>query len=495
MMKSQRTFQQGDQLDRFTLERLLGEGAFGQVWLAIDEGDYGFRKRVALKILTDFHNPKRLNALLREARICASLNHPHVVDVFGVKKLDDAAFIVMEYVEGETLRDLWHAMEDNELRFPRSVIVDIGISVAEALHHAWTVTDADGLPLTIVHRDLKPANVMVSNKGQVKVADFGIAKVADDVTQTRTGKLKGTPSYLPPELWAGSRDFQPTMDLFSLGVILWEMATGRRFYGKVTIGQIFGILKDRSPAHEADHLHEYFPQLQPIVERLLQRAPERRFQGGLQVAEALRSLRHDVGTPGDLLQFSRLVRASRVQPDERRGSLAAMPVIGASTDDWGALMAVALGKTSSSEEQDELARQLHPPRQPTVTPLTVKPGPPPEVPMAETFEVRPVHSPAPAPTDSSGSAPPRQEDFWEDPGLVQLGAVPPPPPPAASRDEQRPRGRYALSSPRAQQERSLSRPPPPPPAPQPEPGHPALWALVALGLVGLMAALWFGLAA
>ncbi|MCO4768477.1 MAG: serine/threonine protein kinase [Deltaproteobacteria bacterium] len=335
------SFRPDDRLDRFRLERLLGRGAFGQVWLAVDEGGFGFEKRVALKILDDMTNQQRVDSLIREARICAGLNHPNVIDVYGVGQVDKAVFIVMEYVEGETLAALWRDLDFLGVGFPRSIICDLGIAVAEALHHAWTANDTKGRPLAIVHRDLKPANIMVSVRGVAKVGDFGVAKALPEPTDTVSGRLKGTPSYLAPEVWQGTRDFKPTVDLWSLGVILWELAVAKRFLGKIKVLQIFDLLNNRRPEDEAAEVEKHFPELAPIVKGLLQRDPDQRFQTALEVADALRSIRQGLGPGGDLLQFMRLVRAGRVEPEHRNDSLLAFPALPKDAKDWLPLLKVA----------------------------------------------------------------------------------------------------------------------------------------------------------
>ncbi len=346
-------FEPGESLERFRLEKLLGTGAFGEVWLAMDEGEHGFRKRVALKILARNQSTRRVEALLREARICGALNHPNVVDVSGVVKGERCSFIIMEYVDGETLSAMWRDLEYLGLRFPRAIIVDVGIAVAEALYHAWKAEDADGQALKIVHRDLKPANIMVSDRGIVKVADFGIAKVAPDSTVTRQGKLKGTPSYMAPELWAGTRDFRPAIDLWSLGVIMWEMCTGQRFFGRASIAEIFELVTKRHPGEEIEDVRPYFPELVPIVAKLLQRDPDLRYQDGLALARDLRNIRHGLGPAGDLLQFGRLLRAGRLDPTERDGSLAVLPALPPDAEDWEALVAVASGEEMPMAPWDE----------------------------------------------------------------------------------------------------------------------------------------------
>ncbi len=350
MARSKRKFKAGESLDRFRLQERLGSGAYGQVWLALDEGAYGFRKNVALKILTEAGNPRREEALLREARICGALNHPNVVDVYGVMRAGDVPFIIMEYVEGETLSSVWRDLEFLNLRFPRSVILELGIAVSEALHHAWTAVEADGTALRIVHRDLKPANIMVSNRGIAKVGDFGIAKVAPDLSTTKTGKLKGTPSYMAPELWMGRRDFRPAIDLWSLGIIMWELAAGRRFYGPAAMMEIPELITKRKPADEAAEIADFFPALVPVVERLLQRDLDKRYADGIELAEELRRVRSKIGAAGDLLQFIRLVRAGRLDPGDRRGSLTALPTIPEGADDWEALIDLAEPKTDADVE-------------------------------------------------------------------------------------------------------------------------------------------------
>ena len=344
MARKHPTLDPGSSLDRFKLERLIGTGAFGQVWTAIDEAEHGFRKRVALKILAESTNQKRIEALMHEARICGALNHPNIIDVYGVMRDGNHTFIIMEFVEGETLSALWKDLDFLNVRFPRSITLDIAIAVCEALYHAWDATDADGQPLRIVHRDLKPANVIISDRGIVKVGDFGIAKAsAIDPSTTRAGKLKGTPSYLAPEVWQGKRDFRPSIDLWSLGVILWEMAVGKRFFGRASMTEIFDLVLSRTPRDEARQAEEFFPEIAPVLIRLLQRDARDRSDHPLKVAEKLRRIRLEIGASGDLLQFSRLVRAGRLEPDERQGSLIALPALPVDASDWAPLIAVAAG--------------------------------------------------------------------------------------------------------------------------------------------------------
>jgi serine/threonine protein kinase len=371
----------GMTLDRYRLERRIGKGAFGEVWLAMDAGSHGFRKQVALKVLSKNNNDRRVQSFIREARICGALNHPNVIDVFGVGEDGDRPFIIMEYVEGETLSSLWGDLEFLNIRVPRSIIIDVGIAICEALHHAWTATN------------LKPANVLISNRGIVKLGDFGVAKLAPDVDdhKTRAGKLKGTPSYLAPELWRGDRNFRPGMDLWSLGIILWELAAGERFYKGARTLDIYKIIKKRSVDEEIAAIEEHVPTLAPIIRKLLQRDADERYQDALQVAAQLRWARMAQPVSGDLMQFSRLVRASRVSPEERSGSIASLPALPEWLLDWQPLLDIAAedptshGVPSAVEEAPKPGKgaMLGPPSMPVgeirpLRPASMPPAPPPE---------------------------------------------------------------------------------------------------------------------
>ena len=416
-----RQFVPDENLDRFRLQKLIGRGAFGQVWLAVDEGGFGFQKQVALKILTEVHKPRRVEALMREARICAGLHHPNIIDVYGVGQADGAVFIVMEYVEGETLASLWKDLDFLAVKFPKSVVSDLGVAVAEALHHAWTGTDAEGRTLGIVHRDLKPANIMISNRGVAKVGDFGVAKALPEPSHTFTGRLKGTPSYLAPEVWQGSREFKAGVDLFSLGVILWELVTARRFYGNVKITDIFDIVKRRTAREEAALVELRFPPIAPIVERLLQREPEDRYQSALDVAEDLRRIRHDLGPAGDLQQFMRLVRSGRLDPQDRMNSLLQLPALPPQALDWLPLLEIAADDGANTHEE--------------LSPVSAGPeqlGPPPSQPVLTPVEpLGKVAAPITGPTTSKLPEPASEPEEPEEPAPADVSgrpAVTDPPP-------------------------------------------------------------------
>jgi len=325
-------------LGRFELIRELGRGNFGRVWLAKERGGHGFERRVALKILNKLDDERRWQALIREARICGRLNHPNIVAVHGVEQVGRVSFIIMEHVDGETLRSIWMEFARLGLRFPRSIVLQVSIAIAEALHHAWSGRNEDGEPFRIVHSDLKPANVILSMRGMAKVADFGLATFGGRSRRRQGHRITGTPSYIAPEVWAGDTPAAPQLDLFALGILIYEMVTGERFYRGAEIAAIPGIIARRTAADEAADVARSFPEIAFVVERLLQRRASARYGSAFDVGEALRGIRAEVGAAGDLVQFLRLVRAGRIPHEQRQGSLGVLPTIPRGATDWVPLL-------------------------------------------------------------------------------------------------------------------------------------------------------------
>jgi eukaryotic-like serine/threonine-protein kinase len=295
--------------DRYRLERRLGTGSFAEVWLAIEQGTLGFSKRVALKILRpESNNDQEVTALLmQEARLCGMLHHPRLVDVLGVGTFKGTTYVAMEYVDGMTLGELATRLKEEGLGFPTSVIAEIGIGIAEGLDPAHNATDHDGSPLGLVHRDLKPGNVMLSRQRGLKLTDFGLAKARSSTVTTRDGMLRGTPLYVAPEVWNGDRDFKPTVDLFALGVMLWELAVGEKLLGAPELVGIIRNAVQGSAEGDVQRLRLARPELSKVVEGLLQRDPEKRIGTAWEVREQLCRAKEEVDASGDLRLFLEMV--------------------------------------------------------------------------------------------------------------------------------------------------------------------------------------------
>ena len=250
----------GQQLLHYRIIGAIGAGGMGEVYRA---SDTKLGRDVALKVLSRdmAGDSDRIARFRREARAIAALNHPNIVTIYSVEDADDIPFLTMELVEGQSLDRL---IPDDGM--PMDRLLAIGTAVAEALAAAH----AKG----IVHRDLKPANVMVTDDDRVKVLDFGLAKDTrpsgpDDLTvtyavRTEMGVVMGTPAYMSPEQTSG-RTLDRRTDLFSLGVLLYEMASGRRpFQGRSAAELVSSILRDtprplgelradRTPCLRGDH--------------------------------------------------------------------------------------------------------------------------------------------------------------------------------------------------------------------------------------------------
>jgi Tol biopolymer transport system component len=278
----------GARLGPYEILDKLGEGGMGEVYRARDPR---LNRDVAIKILPEAAAlaPERRERFQREAQAVAALNHPNIVTIHSVETEGGTAFLTMELVDGRPLSDV---LPKNG--FPLRTVLAIGIDVADAV--------AAAQQKGITHRDLKPANIMVAGdpNGRVKVLDFGLAKLEDDRSRadaemptallTGEGRILGTVAYMSPEQAEG-KPIDPRSDLFSLGVILYEMATGRRpFTGDTSVSIVSSIVKDTPPS--VTSLNPELPrELGRIIRRALAKDPEARYQTAKDLRNDLKDLR------------------------------------------------------------------------------------------------------------------------------------------------------------------------------------------------------------
>jgi len=290
----------GTELGQYRIIKLIASGGMGQVYVAEDTR---LERQVALKVLpADMAgDPERLQRFEREAKAVASLNHPNIVTIHSVEEAPgpDGAmvhFLTMELVEGQTL---------NGMVPPQGLPLDRFLGLAAPLSDAIGAAHQQG----ITHRDLKPGNIMVTGDGRVKVLDFGLAKLAEPamVTDadaatvatvgaapiTEEGKVMGTVAYMSPEQAEGAT-VDSRSDIFSLGIILYEMATGDRpFTGDTKISLISSIIKD-TPTSVTEVNTELPNHLGRIIKHCLEKDPERRFQSAQDVRNELVGLREEI---------------------------------------------------------------------------------------------------------------------------------------------------------------------------------------------------------
>jgi serine/threonine-protein kinase len=218
------------QFGRYQLLKKLAAGGMGQVFLA-RTGEEGFEKLVVLKsILPHLVEDQEFYEMFRdEAKVSMRLNHPNIVQIFEFGQERGIHFLVMEYVAGEDVRKMVKRIGQQGQTLPLGAILRIIADAAAGLDYAHKATDGKGQPLGIIHRDVSPQNVLVGFDGAVKLIDFGVAKAAGRAQHTATGILKGKFPYMSPEQAEGD-ELDPRSDIFAIGIVLWELLTGRRLF-------------------------------------------------------------------------------------------------------------------------------------------------------------------------------------------------------------------------------------------------------------------------
>lgn len=213
-------------LGPYELLRRIATGGMAEVYLARRAGPHGFQKLVAVKrILPQYaRDPDFVAMFIDEARVCARLGHPNIVQVFDFGEQDGELYMAMEYVDGTTGARLIRAAAAQGEDVPLDVCLHTALSLVRALDYAHGARDDGGRPLSLVHRDVSPGNVLIDRSGAVKLTDFGIARAAEIERRTDAGQLKGKLGYMSPEQVVG-RDLDARSDIFTVGIVLAEMLT------------------------------------------------------------------------------------------------------------------------------------------------------------------------------------------------------------------------------------------------------------------------------
>jgi serine/threonine-protein kinase len=283
----------GQKVGQYQFLEKLGAGGMGEIYKAQDTR---LNRFVAVKVLSTASagDPERRRRFIQEAQAASALNHPNIITIHDIVSMEDSEFMVMEFVQGKTLVDL---IPKGGLRLPQAL--KIAVQMTDALTAAHSIG--------IVHRDLKPANVMVTESGLVKVLDFGLAKLTDrgpvtttgDATQTIAdapltveGSIIGTVSYMSPEQAQGKK-VDTRSDIFSFGVVLYEMVTGvRAFGGDNALSTLSAILRDEAKPL-AEVAPDVPPQIEQVIKRCLRKNTDDRWQSMQDVKAALTALKHE----------------------------------------------------------------------------------------------------------------------------------------------------------------------------------------------------------
>ena len=275
---------------RYKITDRIDAGGMAEVYRGVAESAVGgLKKAVAIKrILPNLtKNKKFVSMFLDEARVSMHLQHANVVGVFDIGMADTAYFIVMEFVDGANLKTIIESLRRQGARMTVAHTLYILMEVCKGLQYAHDVTDPEtGRELGIVHRDISPPNILVSKRGEVKLVDFGLAKATSQLESTDPGVVKGKFSYLSPEAASG-KDVDRRADIFAVGILLYELLTGKRlFYGETDYQTVELVRQAKVPPIAAQN-PEVTPELEQVVRKALARDLNQRFQSAGDLQDAL----------------------------------------------------------------------------------------------------------------------------------------------------------------------------------------------------------------
>ena len=269
---------------RYALFDEIGRGGVATVHIGRLVGPIGFSKTVAIKKMHESvaRDSEAVAMFLDEARLAGRIQHHNVVSVLDVIAVDGEAFLVMEYVHGESLASLLRPLRDKAEAVPVRMAVQIVRDLLHGLHAAHEAKNERGLSLDLVHRDVSPQNVLVGVDGIARVLDFGIAKAIGRIQDTHTGQLKGKISYMAPEQLLG-HPLDRRVDVFAAGLVLWEALSGRKLFDGESSGHVmYRVLREDAPL--LTHVPE---SIASAVARAVSRDPSHRFASALDFARAL----------------------------------------------------------------------------------------------------------------------------------------------------------------------------------------------------------------
>jgi serine/threonine-protein kinase len=304
-------------LGRYRIVSPLARGGMGVVYLGRTEGAAGFSRPVVIKRVLPDLNTESLSAMfIREARILSNLQHPSIVGVVDFGEEAEGLLMVLEYVHGYHLGQWLSFIKATRGSMEVDTALHVVIRVLDALHYAHTLTRPDGTRLHIVHRDISPGNVLLDLQGNVKLVDFGVARMSDEAGEYKTqdGTFKGKFAFTAPEVYQGS-PATPRSDVYSCAVVLYQLLAGENPYRGRDINETVKRVLTEEVAPISSKRADVPAALDVVLARALAREPERRFETALELANALREVR---SRPDDSM-------ARMLAEDVRRDFLGSMP--------------------------------------------------------------------------------------------------------------------------------------------------------------------------
>ncbi len=309
--------------DRYTITERLDHGGMAEVFRGVAESMEGFKKNVAIKrILPNLtKNQKFVSMFLDEARLSLFLQHANIVQVFDISRTpDNAYFLVMEFVDGCNLKGLIERQKQKNRRIDVGHTIYLMIECCKALHYAHSLEHPEtNEPLGIVHRDISPPNILLSKNGEVKLVDFGLAKANSQIESTDPGVVKGKFSYLSPEAASGL-PVDHRADVFAVGIILFELFTGKRLFYGDTDYQTVELVRQAKVPSLIQHNSEIEPELEQVVRKALSKDPDERYQNAADLGDALAQFLFSRRMKVTARDISNLVKDTQVEMMRKRSA-------------------------------------------------------------------------------------------------------------------------------------------------------------------------------
>ncbi|MEC7518985.1 MAG: serine/threonine-protein kinase [Myxococcota bacterium] len=301
--------QQPVKFGKYLLVERIGVGGMAEVFKAKIFGAEGFERLVAIKRILPHlvEDDDFVKMFIDEAKIAVRLQHPNIVTIHDLGKAEGTLYIAMEFVAGKDLRALYDYEKERGGRTPVGIACHVVMKMCEALHHAHFATGPRGEPLQVIHRDVSPQNVLLGFDGEVKVADFGLAKARGRMVQTQAGVVKGKLAYMSPEQLRGE-EIDHRVDVFGLGIVLYEMLTGERlFLGPSDMDTLRRVYEAKVPPMQPLN-PEVAPELEAIVRRALAKDRDERYPTALDLHDDLQAFVYGSGCYAGISSLRKYVR-------------------------------------------------------------------------------------------------------------------------------------------------------------------------------------------
>jgi TonB family protein len=278
----------GTKFGQYVMLDKIATGGMAEVWKARMRGVEGFQKIVAIKKILPHlsDNQDFIEMFVDEAKLAAQLNHNNIIHIYDLGKIQSSYYIAMEYIDGHDLKTILRRGEERDQPMQVELALFIASKVAAALDYAHRKHDFEGKDLGLVHRDVSPQNVLISQEGDIKLCDFGIAKAASKASHTQAGALKGKLQYMSPEQ-AWGKHIDRRSDVFALAAVLFEMLTGRKLFTGDNELSILEQVREARVAAPSSINDEVTPEIDRIVKKALEKDPDKRYQSAGEMAKDL----------------------------------------------------------------------------------------------------------------------------------------------------------------------------------------------------------------